>query len=185
MRRRRRESHGWRVLLLSGRVTGSREGGGYPTPVGRLRLRPRNWVALATTNGQSVSMSGRRVEPKGGTRRRMAMSFRWVRFELSLRSVWTRRARFPGARALGGSSAWRLGGLSGRQLTGHRPSGQWQRGPGNGFALERCIAPLSRAAEREFRRFLLICAKPGKRFNFRAYARNFVFMGLLRSPRGD
>ena len=48
----------------------------------------------------------------------MAMPFRWVRFELSLGSVWTRRARFPGARALGGSATWRLGGLSGRQLTG-------------------------------------------------------------------
>ena len=117
MRRRRRESHGWRVLLLSGRVTGSREGGGYPIPVGRLRLRPRNWMALATTNGQACA-SGRRVELKGGTRRRMDMPFRWVRFELSLGSVWTRRARFPGARALGGSSTWRLGGLSGRQLTG-------------------------------------------------------------------
>ena len=47
--------------------------------------------------------SGRREEMKGGTRRRMDMPFRWVRFELSLGSVWTRRARFPGARALGGS----------------------------------------------------------------------------------
>ena len=62
--------------------------------------------------------SGRREEMKGGTQRRMAMPFRWVRFELSLGSVWTRRVRFPGARALGGSSTWRLGGLSGRQLTG-------------------------------------------------------------------
>ena len=63
-------------------------------------------------------MSGRRAEVKGETQRRMDMAFRWVRFELSLGSVWTRRARFPGARALGGSSTWRLGGLSGRQLTG-------------------------------------------------------------------
>ena len=63
--------------------------------------------------------SGRREEPKGGTRRRMDMPFRWVRFELSLGSVWTRQARFLGARELGGSSTWwRLGGLSGRQLTG-------------------------------------------------------------------
>ena len=62
--------------------------------------------------------SGRREEMKGGTRRRMDMPFRRVRFELPLGSVWTRRARFPGARALGGSSTWRLGGLSGRQLTG-------------------------------------------------------------------
>ena len=58
------------------------------------------------------------MEPKGGTLRRMDMPFRWVHFELSLGLVWTRRARFPGARALGGSSTWRLGGLSGRQLTG-------------------------------------------------------------------
>ena len=62
--------------------------------------------------------SGRREEMKGGKRRRMDMPFRWVRFELSLGSVWTRRVRFPGARALGGSSTWRRGGLSGRQLTG-------------------------------------------------------------------
>ena len=51
-------------------------------------------------------MSGRRAEVKGETQRRMDMAFRWVRFELSLGSVWTRRARFPGARALG------LGGLA-------------------------------------------------------------------------
>ena len=62
--------------------------------------------------------SGRREEMKGGTQRRMAMPFRWVRFELSLGLVWTRLVRFPGARALGGSSTWRRGGLSGRQLTG-------------------------------------------------------------------
>ena len=37
---------------------------------------------------------------------------------VSLGSMWTRRARFPGARALGGSSTWRLSGLSGRQRTG-------------------------------------------------------------------
>ena len=48
----------------------------------------------------------------------MEMPFRWVRFELCLGSVWARWARFPGDRALGGSSTWRLGGLSGRQLTG-------------------------------------------------------------------
>ena len=78
------------------------------------------------------------MEPKGGTRRRMDMPFRWVRFKLFLGSVWTRRARFPGARALGGSSTWRLGGLSGPSA--HRPSG---RGPGSGFALERRIAPPS------------------------------------------
>ena len=36
----------------------------------------------------------------------------------NLCSAWTRRVRFPGVRALGGSSARRLGGLTGRQLTG-------------------------------------------------------------------
>ena len=48
----------------------------------------------------------------------MAMAFRWVRFERPLCSAWTRRVRFPGVGVLGGSSAWRLGGLAGRQLTG-------------------------------------------------------------------
>ena len=49
----------------------------------------------------------------------MAMAFRWVRLERALCSAWTRRrVRFPGIRALGGSSARRLGGLTGRQLTG-------------------------------------------------------------------
>ena len=62
--------------------------------------------------------SGRREEMKGGTQRRMAMAFRWVRLERPLCSAWTRRVRFPGVRALGGSSARRLGGLTGRQLTG-------------------------------------------------------------------
>ena len=65
-----------------------------------------------------------------------------LRFELSLGSVWARWARFPGARALGGSSTWRLGGLSGRQLTGPVAEAP---GPGSGFALERRIAPPSRA----------------------------------------
>jgi hypothetical protein len=64
------------------------------------------------------AQSGRREEMKGGTQRRMAMAFRWVRLERPLCSAWTRRVRFPGVRALGGSSARRLGGLTGRQLTG-------------------------------------------------------------------
>ena len=63
--------------------------------------------------------SGRREEMKGGrTQRRMPMAFRWVRLERPLCSAWTRQVRFPGVRALGGSSVRRLGGLTGRQLTG-------------------------------------------------------------------
>ena len=63
-------------------------------------------------------MSGRRAEVKGGTRWRMDMVFRWVRLELFLGLAWTSWARFSGARALGGSSTRRLGGLTDRQLTG-------------------------------------------------------------------
>ena len=62
--------------------------------------------------------SGRREEVKGGTQRRMAMTFCDVRLERPLGSAWTRLVRFPGARALSGSLARKLGGLTGRQLTG-------------------------------------------------------------------
>ena len=97
------------------------EGGdGAPILARRLRFNLRNWVAVATANGQAFTEweSGRREEIKGGTQRCMAMAFRWVRLERPLCSPWTRRVRFPGVRALGGSSARRLGGLTGRQLTG-------------------------------------------------------------------
>ena len=92
---------------------------GAPIPVRRLRLNLRNWVAVATANMAKRVQSGRREEMKGRTQRRMTMAFRWVRcLERPLCSAWTRRVRFPGVRALGGSSARRLGGLTGRQLTG-------------------------------------------------------------------
>ena len=92
------------------------EGGdGAPIPVGRLRWHLQNWVAVATAGGLR---NGQREEVNGGTQRRMAMAFRWVRLERPLCSVWTRRVRFPGVRALVGSSARLLGGLTGRQLTG-------------------------------------------------------------------
>ena len=65
-----------------------------------------------------IKMSGQREGAKGGTRRRMDMAFRWVCLEWPWGSVWMRRARFSGARALGGSSLMRLGGLAGCQLTG-------------------------------------------------------------------
>ena len=53
MHRRRRESHGWRGLLRSGRVVGSREDGDSSTATGLVRLRVQTWVALATANGQA------------------------------------------------------------------------------------------------------------------------------------
>ena len=124
MQRRRRERHGWRVLIFSGRVTGFRESGGYPIPVGRVRLRPRNWVALATTNGQACERVGgewsRKAEHGGVWTCRFAGC---VSNCPCLGSVWTRRTRFPGACAIGGSSTWRLGGLSGRFSS----PAQWQR----------------------------------------------------------
>ena len=91
---------------------------GAPIPVRRLRLNLRNWVWLWPLQMAKRVQSGRPEEIKGGTQRRMAMAFRWVRLERPLCSAWTRRVRFPGVRALCGSSARRLGGLMGRQLTG-------------------------------------------------------------------
>ena len=47
------------------------------------------------------------------------MAVRWVRLDRPLCTVWTRKVRFSGVGALGCSvSARRLGGLTGRQLTG-------------------------------------------------------------------
>jgi hypothetical protein len=95
------------------------EGGdGAPIPVRRLRLNLRNWVAVATANGQACAEWATRGDERRNTVAHGAMTFRWVRLERPLCSAWTRRVRFPGVRALGGSSARRLGGLTGRQLTG-------------------------------------------------------------------
>ena len=88
--------------------------------------------------------SGRREEMKGGTQRRMAMAFHWVRLERQLCSAWTRRVRFPGVRALGGSSARRLGGLTGRQLTG--PVAE-ALGPGSEFSPKRRSARSDQGTE--------------------------------------
>ena len=67
MRRRPRESHGWRGLLRSGRVTGSREASDHSIPVRRLRLRPRNWVALATKNSQACAEWATRGDERRNT----------------------------------------------------------------------------------------------------------------------
>ena len=66
----RRESHGWHGLLRSGRVVGSREGGGSSTATGLVRLRVQTWVALATANGQACEQESderRRKSKHGGT----------------------------------------------------------------------------------------------------------------------
>ena len=118
---------------VRGRVTdgaGSSVAVEWPDPERPVAIRPQSggcacvhetgW--LSPLQMAKRSQSGRREEikgeMKGGTQRRMAMAFRWVRLERPLCSAaWTRRVRFPGVRALGGSSARRLGGLTGRQLT--------------------------------------------------------------------
>ena len=69
-------------------------------------------MSARNSHGTSLSSLTRSQEAKGGTRRRMGiMAFRWVCLERSWGSVWTRPARFSGARALGGSSPMRLGGF--------------------------------------------------------------------------
>ena len=121
MRRRPRESHGWRGLLHSGRVTGSREASGYPIPVRRLRLRPRNWVAVATAkNGQACAEWATRGDERRNTAAHgHGISLGVFRTALVIGvdetgSVsWRSRAR----RLLVGSAARRLDG-PGRQLTG-------------------------------------------------------------------
>ena len=44
---------GWRGLLRSGRVVGSREDGDSSIATGLVRLRVQTWVALVTANGQA------------------------------------------------------------------------------------------------------------------------------------
>ena len=83
---------------------------------------------------------------RGGERQSMEAPgncSRAPRPERSVRSVWTRRACFPGACGPGGSSL--LGDSTPRWPAGspaHRPSG---RGPGCGFASDRAIPPPSQA----------------------------------------
>ena len=111
MRRRRKESHGWRGLLRSGRVVESREDGGSLTAsaAGLVRLRVQTWVALATANGQARERVSERVRAtRGGERQSTEAPGHRIRApcpEQSVRSVWTRRACFAGTYRLGGSSA--------------------------------------------------------------------------------
>ena len=93
------------------------------------------------------------------------MPFRWVRFELPLGSVWTRRARFSWR----SRTRWFVV-LAARRLVGlsaHRPSG---RGPGCGFALERHIAPPSRAGglmpRRSWCEFQLFCPTSARKKSY-------------------
>ena len=87
--RRSRDSHGRLGLAHSDRVVGSRESDDSQNGAGLVA------VAVASTNlGGSghcewpdTCVSGRLEEAKGGTRRRMMKTFRWVCVERSLGSV--------------------------------------------------------------------------------------------------
>ena len=111
---------GWRVTDCAGSSVAVEwsdpEGDdGAPIPARRLRLNyETGW--LSPLQMAKRVQSGRREEMKSGTQRRMAMAFRWVCLERPLCSAWMRQVRFPDVRALGGSSARRLGGLTGRRL---------------------------------------------------------------------
>ena len=89
-----------------------------PIPVRRLRLNLRNWVAVATANGQACTeWATRGDERRNAVAHGHGISLGAFRTPLVLGV--DERVRFPGVRALGGSSARRLvGGLTGRQLTG-------------------------------------------------------------------
>ena len=110
-----------------------------PIPVRRLRLNLRNWVAVATANGQACAEWATR----GDERRNTAAYGHAI-------SLGAFRTVLGVGVDEAGSISWRsrtrrLVNLAARRLVGpsaHRPSG---RGPGSGFALERRIAPPSRA----------------------------------------
>ena len=108
---------------------------GAPIPVRRLRLNLRNWVAVATANGQACAEWATRGDERRNTAAHgHGISLGAFRTALVLGvdeagSVsWRSRAR-----RLVGSAARRLDGPS-----AHRPSG---RGPGSEFAPKRAIGP--------------------------------------------
>ena len=108
---------------------------GAPIPVRRLRLNLRNWVAVATANGQACAEWATRGDERRNTAAHgHGISLGAFRTALVLGvdeagSVsWRSRAR-----RLVGSAARRLDGPS-----AHRPSG---RGPGSGFAPKCAIGP--------------------------------------------
>ena len=84
------------------------EGGdGAPIPVRRLRLDLRNWVAVATANGQACS----EWATKGDERRNTAAHGHGIllgAFRTALVLGVDEAGRFPGVCALGGSSARRF-----------------------------------------------------------------------------
>ena len=139
MHRRRWESHGWRGLLRSGRVIGSREDGDSSTATGLVRLHVQTWVVLATANGresEKESDERRRKAEHGGTGTSRSRTAPRTISSISVdkAGLFSRRLR-----------AWRFVGSVTRRRGGppaYRPSG---RDPGCGFASGRAIPPPSQA----------------------------------------
>ena len=139
MHRRRRESHGWHAPLRSGRVAGSREGGDSSAATGLVRLRVQAWVALATAPLRMAKRVSKRAT-RGGERQSTeapGYRIRAPRPERPVRSVWRRRAWFPGVCGAGDSSVRRLGGSAlrrwpaARHLTGPVAEATAQQSSGN------------------------------------------------------
>ena len=123
MHRRQRKSHGSRRLLRSGRVVGSREGGGSSAAIGLVLMRVQTWVALATANSQACEWAGderRRKAEHGGVGTQHSRGAPGTGTVLGIgvgevgSFVWCSRAR-----RLVGSATRRLGCPS-----AHRPSGR-------------------------------------------------------------
>ena len=81
MRRRRRESHGWRGLARSGRVVGPREGDGSLIYARLVALASINLGGSCHCKWASARVSGRREEAKSGTRRCRDTAFTWCVWE--------------------------------------------------------------------------------------------------------
>ena len=81
MRRRRRESHGWRGLARSGRVVGPREGDGSLIDARLVALASINLGGSCHCKWASAGVSGRREEAEGGTRPCRDTAFTWCVWE--------------------------------------------------------------------------------------------------------
>ena len=85
--RRSRDSHGRLGLAHSDRVVGSRESDDSQNGVGLVAVASANLGGSGHCEWPDTCVSGRLEEAKGGTRRRMMKTFRWVCVERSLGSV--------------------------------------------------------------------------------------------------
>ena len=122
MRRRRRESHGWRGLACSGRVVGPREGDGSLIGARLVALASINLGGSCHCKWASACVSGRREEAKGGTRRCRDTAFTWCVWKSPRSQCGQGELVFL---ALAGRAVRRLGDSAPRWPAGS--PAQWQR----------------------------------------------------------